>query len=161
MLMSTAKLAIRNGRFPAGAIAIGVALGTSTPAFAQAVDPVEGYWRTADGATVIEVARCGQTVCGRLRWVREGQDARDERNPSAALRSRPICGLNVFAGFRLAGSGRWSGGSIYDPEAGESIAGVTLNAQGDALSLSVGRGLFAGQETWRRVPAPAKPCLSR
>lgn len=127
------------------------------PAKAQTPALASGHWRTADGATIVEIKPCAQTLCGRLVWVREGADARDERNPDRSRRSAPICGLNVFSQFRYEG-GRWSGGSIYDPEAGEAIAGVSLGARGDALTLTVGRGLFAGSETWRRVPSPARSC---
>jgi uncharacterized protein (DUF2147 family) len=127
------------------------------PAEAQTATPVSGHWRTADGAAIVEIKPCAQTLCGRLVWVREGADARDERNPDRSKRSTPICGLNVFSRFQYEG-GRWSGGSIYDPEAGEAITGVSLGARGEALTLTVGRGLFAGSETWRRVSAPANSC---
>ncbi|MBA1375900.1 DUF2147 domain-containing protein [Sphingomonas ursincola] len=131
------------------------------PTQAQTTNPISGHWRTADGAAVVEIKPCAQTLCGRLVWVREGADARDERNPDRSRRSAPICGLNVFSGFRSDEGGRWTGGSIYDPEAGRAISGVSLGARGDALTLTVGRGVFAGSETWRRAPAPSRPCQAR
>jgi uncharacterized protein (DUF2147 family) len=127
------------------------------PAEAQTAAPIPGHWRTADGSAIVEIKPCAQTLCGRLVWVPEGADARDERNPDRSKRSAPICGLNVFSNFRNEGA-RWSGGSIYDPEAGEAISGVSLGARGDALILTVGPGLFAGSERWRRVPPSTRPC---
>jgi uncharacterized protein (DUF2147 family) len=145
-------------RIPCIGVLVGLASAAiAVPTEAQTTAPVSGHWRTADGAAIVEIKPCAQTLCGRLVWVREGADARDERNPDRSKRSAPICGLNVFSGFRAEGGG-WSGGSIYDPVMGRTIGGVSLGARGDALTLTVGRGLFAGSETWRRVPAPSPSC---
>lgn len=146
-------------RLSALGLLAGLAAATfASPAAAQAADALSGHWRTADGAAIIRIQPCGQTLCGRLVWVVEGADAQDERNPDRSKRSAPICGLNVFSGFRAGEGGRWTNGSIYDPEAGKAIAGVALAARADTLTLTVGRGLFAGSETWRRVAAPSRPC---
>jgi uncharacterized protein (DUF2147 family) len=140
------------------ALVLLVSLAAACPSAAQTSNPVFGHWRTADGAAIIRIAPCGATLCGRLVWVVGAADARDDRNPDRSRRSAPICGSDVFSGFQRTEGGHWTDGSIYDPESGEAIGGVALEATGDTLTLTVGRDLFAGSETWQRVAAPPRPC---
>jgi uncharacterized protein (DUF2147 family) len=135
-----------------------IGFGFLSPAFSQAADPLVGYWQTTDGTGVLQVTRCGQTICARLVWLRGDASVRDERNPNVAKRGQRVCGLNVFGGFRFQQNGNWANGSVYDPETGETISNVALRANRDELVLTVGRGLFAGSETWRRVSVPTQPC---
>ncbi|WP_430635958.1 DUF2147 domain-containing protein [Sphingomonas hankookensis] len=85
------------------------ALGLAVPA--SAATPIAGRYLTEDGAGIIEVGRCGNSVCGRLvRIVKSQPDApkTDVNNSDPALRSRSILGMPILSGFTDAGSD-WRG----------------------------------------------------
>jgi uncharacterized protein (DUF2147 family) len=86
--------------------------------------------------------------------------AADIHNPDPALRGRALCGLTIMSGFRLNGPDRWEGGSLYDPESGNTYTGrVSLNPDG-TLSLRgyVGVPLFGRTEEWTRFTQAIGRC---
>jgi uncharacterized protein (DUF2147 family) len=104
----------------------------SLPATAAAPS-VEGLWRTDDGSAVVEIASCGQQLCGRIaRVLATGANVprTDVNNSDPARRTRPLVGLQILSGFH-AGSKAWEGGRAYDPKSGRSYdASLRLNADG-------------------------------
>lgn len=133
---------------------------TFRSAVGGAGEVAEGRWLTQDKSAVVEIYRCGDAaLCGRLLWFRmkpvdreHNPQATDIHNPDPALRSRPLCGMTIMSGFHANGSDRWEGGSLYDPESGNTYGGrISLNADG-ALSLRgyVGIPLFGRSEEWTR-----------
>jgi uncharacterized protein (DUF2147 family) len=129
---------------------------------------VEGRWLTQPKHGIVEIFRCGDRgLCGRLLWVRvtradENPEAIDNRNPRTDLRSRSLCGLTMMWGFQPDGSNRWTKGSIYDPESGNTYQ-ATLALQPDGtleLRGYVLVSLFGRSETWTRVTTPTPHCPS-
>jgi uncharacterized protein (DUF2147 family) len=98
-----------------------------------AAPAVEGLWLTDDGKGVVEIAACGQRLCGRIARVLEtGPDvpSTDVNNPDSRQRGRPLVGLQVLSGFS-GGPTRWEGGQAYDPKNGSSYkSSLRLNADG-------------------------------
>ena len=117
-------------------------------------DAVTGQWRTQTRNGVVEIERCGETICGRLMHS-IGLDANpalaDVHNSDAKLRSRPLKGLNIMTGFSWR-QGVWSGGSIYNAEDGHTYHGTVTQVDADHLKV---RGcIFAPlckTETWTRI----------
>jgi uncharacterized protein (DUF2147 family) len=134
-------------------------LSAVSPAYCQESNSIAGHWQTPDGAAIVAVSHCAQTICAKLVWLRGDASVRDERNPNSAKRAQRVCGLDLFSEFRLQPDGSWSSGSVYDPETGETISPVSLQVNRSHLRLTVGRGLFAGSEKWQRVSKPAQACL--
>lgn len=133
------------------ATALGVILaGAAAPAIAQTGNPV-GFWRTEDGAAVIEVAPCGEALCGRIASLSDRSVQRDNRNRDPAKRTRPLCGVPILGGFVAAGQARWRNGWIYDPESGETYRGASLTLAGDTLEIVVISGSDTASERWRRT----------
>lgn len=136
---------------------------------ARAAGSAAGLWLTAPRNGIVEIFRCGDGgLCGRLVWVRirpsdNNPRASDNRNPSPGLRSRPLCGLLMMWGFRADGADHWSGGTIYDPESGNTYrAEMTLRPDN---SLAV-RGyvmvpLFGRSQVWSRAAPPVPRCPAR
>jgi len=129
------------------------------PALAAApADTIVGTWLTDDGASKVAVraakAADGSTVYdGTIVWLKDptkdGQPVRDAHNVDAALRSRPLMGLQVLSGFKAAGGG-WGGGSVYAPRAGKSFpAQLSIGADG-RLQLKVDAGLLSKTDYWTR-----------
>lgn len=86
-----------------------------------------------NGRIKLEIAPCGDELCGKLVWFRWPNDAQglplvDLKNPDSALRARPLLGLTVLTGLRRAADGKWEDGAIYNPDDGEKY-GVQVSIQ--------------------------------
>jgi len=120
---------------------------------------VLGNWTNPTGST-IQIYRCDANVCARLIGIRKNAPSRvDRKNPNAALRARPLCGLQIGMNFHLANPGRAEGGQLYDPESGKTYNGM-MTRDGNNLKLRgyIGFSLFGRTETWTRAPANVTPC---
>jgi uncharacterized protein (DUF2147 family) len=124
---------------------------------APAVPGAVGNWVTAD-KNVVEMYQCGQLFCGKLVHI-AGNYTVDDKNPNAAQKNRPLCGLNIVEGFKSADGTHFEGGRVYDPESGKTYRGV-ITLQGDVLKLRgyVGVPLFGRTETWHRAQGDVAGC---
>ncbi|RSV43487.1 DUF2147 domain-containing protein [Sphingomonas sp. ABOLE] len=120
----------------------------------QAGEGVEGRWKTQTRNAIVEIQRCGASICGRLLTsdaLRTNPDLRDTRNSNAQLRTRPLKGMQILSGFTADG-GNWSGGKIYNAEDGKTYTADITLAGADQLKL---RGCvfkpFCRTQTWTRV----------
>lgn len=111
----------------------------STPA--EALDPTPvGVWQDASNRIQVEIAPCGDRLCGTLVWFRWPNDAQglplvDLRNKDPALRGRALLGLTILRDLRRTGERTWEGGEIYNPEDGMNYrARMTIRKDG-ALNL--------------------------
>lgn len=89
---------------------------------AESPTPV-GVWLHANERIKIEIAPCGDLLCGKLVWFKWPNDAEglplvDLKNPDSALRTRPLLGLEVLHGLRRSGDNTWEDGTIYNPDDG-------------------------------------------
>lgn len=125
-----------------------------------------GVWIDHTGRGAVEIAPCGQgqTLCGRIVWMKaptdpKGQPLRDGLNPDRTQRSRPICGLQIIGELKPQRDGSWDNGWIYDPEQGESFdVEIRLRAP-DVLQVKGYKGLKFLSETfqWQRANAAPQP----
>lgn len=138
-------------------IIAGCLFGGSRTSLAGEGASVEGLWQTEQGKAVVKVYPCGELFCGRILWLKEpvkdGAPVADGENPVDSLRSRPVLGLLIMEGFRDDGDGEWTGGSIYDPESGDTYSAKMILQDERTLEL---RGyvlipLFGRSEIWTRV----------
>ena len=126
---------------------------------------VTGIWMTDDGDGAVEIRPCGTDLCGYIHSVLRVPDpsrpALDERNTNAALRSRPLCGIQVIGGLQAASAEKWSGGWIYDPKVGKTY-GLDITLQGAQLSVhGYLQGMFLGRTvTWSRPATPPSKCVA-
>lgn len=126
---------------------------------AWAASPV-GLWATEEGRGQVRIAPCGERLCGSIVALKEplnaeGQPKRDRHNPDAALRDRPLVGLAILQAFVAEADepGKWSGGTIYDPESGKTYkCTLTLQADGTLdVRGYVGLPLLGRSQTWTPV----------
>jgi uncharacterized protein (DUF2147 family) len=129
------------------------------PALAADLEsPPVGEWLTDEKDARVMIEPCANRpdrLCGRITWAARPQDAPpgplvDRNNGDPALRSRPIEGLPLLAGFEPDGEGSWGGGTIYDPRSGRTYKSkMRLRADG-GLEVS-GCVLFVCRgEVWTR-----------
>jgi len=111
------------------------------PGIAHAADPIAGRFLTEDGSGIVAIAPCGKAMCGKLATIVKptpNGPTTDVNNPDAALRSRPLLGMQIITG--LTDKGRDWRGEIYDPRRGKTFRSVvSRNADG---TLNV-KGCFA------------------
>ena len=126
------------------------------PAFAG--DPT-GMWLTEGGKSQVRLANCGDSLCGRLQWLKEPSDPatgklrRDVRNPDPGKRDRPLVGLDIFVGMRPGETPDQWAGEIYNPEDGKTYR-ARLTLQGTRtleLKGCVLGGLICKSQAWSRV----------
>lgn len=118
---------------------------------AAAPAPIAGRWVTEDKAALVEIASCGQALCGRIVRVLKVDPSKpttDVNNPDASLRKRPIVGLPFLTGF-VADGDEWAG-RIYDPRNGRSYRSVVTRA-GGTLKVKGCFGPFCRTQTWSRA----------
>ena len=90
-----------------------------------------GYWSTPSKHGVVEIAPCGNSICGRLvssDAIHANADARDTHNSDAVLRNQPLSGVTIPGGFVRAQNG-WTGGTIYNPEDGDTYQAIQYRAR--------------------------------
>jgi uncharacterized protein (DUF2147 family) len=122
-------------------------------------------WYDDTGEGAIEIQPCGESLCGRIVWLKQpldraGQPLTDGYNPDPANRTRPICGLDVIGGVKRQSNGSWDQGWIYDPKEGKSYD-VELRLKGpDRLSVTGYLGVKFLSETmlWTRASGDIKRC---
>ena len=124
-----------------------------------------GVWIDDTGKGAVMIEPCGQTLCGRIVWLKQATDRRgrpltDGNNPEPRLRQRPICGLPVIGNLKRQTDGSWDGGWIYDPKEGKSYD-VELRLRAPNTLLVTGYlGLKFLSETlvWKRAPTNLPRC---
>jgi uncharacterized protein (DUF2147 family) len=123
-------------------------------ASAQAAEPT-GTWLTEKGDARIQVARCGNALCGTVVWTKDAIDPAtgrapvDERNPDPAKQNRKILGMRIFAMTKDA-NGIWAGG-IYNSDDGKIYAGKLLPVGNSQLQVNGCAGALCGGEMWSRI----------
>ena len=123
-------------------------------AMAAPQDAAVGRWKTETRGGIVEIQRCGASICGRLLTsdlLRTNPNLKDARNSDAALRNRSLRGLQILSGFK-AESGGWSGGKIYNAEDGKTYTAYVTPEGPNQLKVKgcVFRPLCKTQ-TWTRV----------
>lgn len=131
------------------------AAGPAAPAPAEA-----GVWIDDSGQGAVEIAPCAAKLCGTVVWLREPTTANggpvvDDLNPNKALRTQPVCGLQVIGDLAQQKDGTWDAGWVYDPKTGDRFDVAIKLKNADTLSVTGYLGVkFLGETfTWRRAPA--------
>jgi uncharacterized protein (DUF2147 family) len=128
------------------------------PALSSTAGDIQGRWWAEGGSAQVEIAPCGDRLCGTVVWLNRpldatGCDLRDAQNPDPALRSRPVLGLRLLEDLRLESDGSWGDGRIYDPEGGRHYSVQARLGGRDRLRLRgyLGIELLGRTTTWTRV----------
>lgn len=101
-------------------------------------EDIRGLWvdhRESDKHKVgVLIEDCDDALCGRIYWLKKplsgGAPKRDQHNPDAALRDRPLCGLRILTGFQRTKDANWGAGNIYNPNDGRTFHS-TISLQDD------------------------------
>ena len=117
-------------------------------------DAVVGRWMTETRHGIVEITRCGTSICGKLLTsdgIAANPAVKDVNNKNENLRGRSLKGLQMLGGFTFDGS-RWDDGTIYNAEDGKTYdARITIT---DANTLKLRGCIFVPlckNQTWTRV----------
>jgi uncharacterized protein (DUF2147 family) len=131
----------------AAALAGGVA--AQTPAA-----DVAGVWIDHTGQGAVEIAPCGNRVCGRVVWL---------KNPEHKSRTgKRICGTQILGDLRREGARAWGDGWIYNPEDEERFSAALELANADTLMVTgyLGFKLLGETFTWKRATTSLESCVA-
>ena len=122
-------------------------------------DAIVGTWLTEDGSSRVDIAAAkgaddATVYAGTVSWLRDptrdGKPLHDANNDDAALRDRPILGLEIVSGFKATADGGWNGGKLYSPRNGKSYpAEMSLRSDG-RLELKIEAGFLTRTVHWTR-----------
>jgi len=116
-----------------------------------AAEAVTGTWLTDTKDGLIEIAPCGQRLCGRLvkSLVPIKGPGTDINNPDPKLRGRPILGMPVLTGF-AEDNALWRG-TAYDPKNGKSYKTTLQRTGPSSLKLTGCVAIFCRSVTWTKA----------
>lgn len=130
-------------------------LALAAPSAGAGDDPaaqVLGNWLTEprDGIIQISIAADGSyqgTIVGGNNPQRQ-----DQHNPDPARRSQLLLGQIIVQGMKYDGEGRWSGGTIYDPDSGRTYKCRLERLDADRLQVRgfIGFALLGRSQVWTR-----------
>jgi uncharacterized protein (DUF2147 family) len=127
----------------------------STFAWADKID-IEGRWLTQKGDGWIRIQIVGHSLEGSVAGSPDPKQREerkfDDRNPDTNLRTRRLEGLTIMTGFEYQGDGHWSGGTVYDPNSGQTYKCTVKQLGANTLKIRgfIGISLFGRSETWTR-----------
>lgn len=131
-------------------------IGLSMLAAAAAMSPdvALGRWRTETRNGIVEVERCGASICGKLLssdGLRANPNMLDSKNKDVSLRGRRLMNLQFLGGF-TRGDREWDGGTIYNGDDGGTYKATVTPIDADHLKV---RGCIVWplckSQTWTRV----------
>jgi uncharacterized protein (DUF2147 family) len=116
-------------------------------------DP-RGRWITASGNLEVEVAPCGQTLCGTVTQVIANHSMSPGGDDMKPVDTRPALGMTILIDFQPdadADHTQWQG-QIYNRENGKTYScQMSLSPTGElVLRAYVGLPLFGKTQLWRR-----------
>jgi uncharacterized protein (DUF2147 family) len=113
-----------------------------------AAAPVEGYWKNPIGSAIIQIAPCGNELCGKVVWA----SARGQRE--VAKNTSNIVGTTVLTAVRYT-RGHWAG-SLYIPDDNIHVS-AKLQLLADRRLKLTGcglLGLICRTQIWTRSDGP-------
>lgn len=117
-------------------------------------DAAVGKWHTETRGGVVEIERCGTSICGRLvssDGLKANSNLLDGHNKDPSLRGRRLLNLQVLGGF-TRGDGQWTGGTIYNGDDGGTYKATVTPIDADHLRV---KGCIiwplCKSQTWTRI----------
>ena len=119
---------------------------------------VEGRWLSGDGEGWIRVSIVGDSLIGVIAGSTKPNlgepPRRDDKNPDPKLRAHLLDGMTIMMGFKYDGEDKWTGGTVYDPNSGNTYKCTVTQVDRNTLKIRgyIGISLFGRSDTWTRDP---------
>jgi uncharacterized protein (DUF2147 family) len=123
------------------ALLLGIARGAVPPADMALL----GRWWNSDGSVAVDVARCGERLCGKVVYAEKKQQDKARRAGVTQM-----MGLAVMRNFKGAGPGHWKG-TVFVPERNREFRSTITRLASDQVKVEGCMLLILCQhETWKR-----------
>jgi uncharacterized protein (DUF2147 family) len=123
-----------------------IGLAAMPAAATPTMDP-SGLWLTANGHGVVEIARCGDALCGRIVGIDRGPT---EPMPTD-VHGRPQCGLTIIENEMPEADGSWLGKVIDPRDGGTYQAKLWVDDRGNLrLRGFIGIPVLGATQVWHR-----------
>ncbi len=137
---------------------VATGLTTTVRAFAGTLEAPTGLWQLYHDKTgkpngVVRLYVEDGTLRGRIERLRPGASPSDKCTKCPApQKDKPFLGLMVAWGLKPDG-GSWSGGTILDPDSGDTYRCTIKRVDGNTLDVRgyVGISLFGRTQQWKRT----------
>jgi uncharacterized protein (DUF2147 family) len=154
MAMRRVKSGNRSGVVAAAAFAAIVALSgcaEQSTAAPMAANQQLGRWVTESGNLEVEIAPCGEALCGTVVKVLANRSMADPSKTLPADAPSPL-GMKVLKDFKPSGDGEWQG-QIFNRENGKTYDCLMSLVAADQLKIRpyVGTPIFGKTQIWRRA----------
>lgn len=127
-----------------------IVLGIAAGALAQPPNAasVEGFWKNPIGSAIIQIAPCGDALCGKVVWA----SARGQRE--VAQHTSNVIGTTVLTALKPI-RGHWAG-SLYVPDDNIHVAArlQLLDERRMKLTGCGLMGLICRTQIWTRADGP-------
>jgi uncharacterized protein (DUF2147 family) len=112
----------------------------------------QGRWLTESGNLEVDIAPCGQALCGTVTRVLANRSMSSPGTEMVTADDRPALGMTLLSGFVPSGEGERKG-EIYNRENGKTYSALMTLPAADQLTLRiyVGLPIFGKTQVWRRV----------
>lgn len=113
--------------------------------------PIAGRWKTDDGKAIVEIARCGPALCGKIQRFVIPQPAgglRDAKNADKTKRTRKLLGAQLLWDLKPQ-DGVWKGQG-YSPEDGQDFR-AAVSIEGGRLKVHGCMKYMCSNAYWTRV----------
>ena len=115
---------------------------------------IEGRWLSGDKTGWIDI----RLVDGKPVGSAAGSTTPDEpmrydaENPDPTLRDRPLLGIIILHGFAYEGDSVWKGGTIYDPNSGNTYKSTMTLVDRNTLKVRgfIGLSFLGRSDIWTR-----------
>ena len=115
---------------------------------------VTGLWATPTNGGQVEIARCGNSLCGKLvtsNNIKADPTLKDSKNKDESQRGRTLKNLQMLYDF-TGGPTKWTGGKVYNPDDGGTYSGTIEQLSDNKLKL---KGCivapFCKTQVWNRI----------
>lgn len=111
-----------------------------------------GRWITESGNVEVDIASCGEALCGTVVRVLGNRSMSRPGETMKAADTRSPLGMQVMSDFKPAGSGEWRG-YIYNREDGKTYDCLIELVDHDRLKVQPFKGDPASgkMQVWRRL----------
>lgn len=111
-----------------------------------------GRWVTESGNLEVEIAPCGDALCGAVVKVLANRSMSGSGQPMEPADPRPALGMVILSGLRDSGDGEYSGRLYNRENAKHYSANLSLGAPDQlVIRAYVGLPVFGKTQLWRRA----------
>ncbi len=115
---------------------------------------VAGVWIDHTGQGAVEIAPCGNRLCGRVVWLKDPEHR--------SKTGKRICGAQILGDLRKQAANAWGDGWIYNPEDEERFSAALELASANTLRVTgyLGIRLLGETFTWKRATTSLERCAA-